>query len=127
VPVFALAALVVAGCAGPSVSDDGEATPDDLEISVTVGDGPTKLWTLQCSPPGGTLPKPAHACARLERLKNPFAPVPRNVACTEVYGGPQVADVRGRFRGRRLSAHFSRIDGCEIARWDRVRFLFPDT
>jgi hypothetical protein len=47
------------------------------------------------------------------------------VACTEIYGGPQVAEVRGTFKGRRIQARFTRANGCEIDRWDRHRFLFP--
>jgi hypothetical protein len=34
------------------------------------------------------------------------------------------AFVRGTFRGRRVSTRFARRNGCEIARWDRVAFLF---
>jgi hypothetical protein len=97
-----------------------------LEISISAGgkDGPTKLWTLSC-PGGGTLPQPTRACSRLDAVDKPFAPVPRDVACTEVYGGPQIADVSGRFHGRPVNAHFTRTDGCQIARWNKVRFLFP--
>ena len=59
------------------------------------------------------------------RLNRPFAPTPKNVACTQIYGGPQKALVTGRFRGTLVRASFSRTDGCELARWNRVRFLFP--
>ena len=52
--------------------------------------------------------------------------MPKDVACTEIYGGPQEADVRGTFRGRPVDAHFSRTNGCEIERWDTVQFLFPE-
>ena len=62
---------------------------------------------------------------KLARLRNPFAPVPRGIACTQIFGGPQVAVVTGTFRGRRLRATFTRRDGCEVARWEAVRFLFP--
>ena len=54
-------------------------------------------------------------------------PLPKGVACTEVYGGPQKAEVRGRFRNHRVLALFTRTNGCEIARWDKVQFLFPGT
>jgi len=33
--------------------------------------------------------------------------------------------VRGRLRGQRVASTFSRRDGCQIERWNRVRFLFP--
>jgi hypothetical protein len=84
-----------------------------------------RVWTLRCVPVGGTLPRRAAACRRLAPLRSPFAPTPKNVACTQIYGGPQEALVTGRFRGRPVHARFNRKDGCEIGRWDRVRFLFP--
>ena len=82
-------------------------------------------WTLRCAPAAGTLPNAATACRRLSALKAPFAPVPKDAACTEIYGGPQEALVTGRFRGQMIRARFSRRDGCQIARWNRVKFLFP--
>ena len=84
-----------------------------------------KTYTLRCAPAGGTLPRPAAACTRLTRLTHPFAATPRDTVCTQIYGGPQQALVTGRFRGHAIRARFSRTDGCEIARWDRVRLLFP--
>lgn len=84
-----------------------------------------KSYTLFCNPVGGTLPHRAAACRQLGRLKAPFAPTPQNVACSEIYGGPQKAVVVGRFRGRSVRATFNRRDGCEIERWNRVAFLFP--
>ena len=85
------------------------------------------VYTLRCAPAGGTLPLRAAACTRLMRLTRPFAPTPTNVACTQIYGGPQEALVTGRFRGKLVHARFGRKDGCEIARWNRVAFLFPGT
>jgi hypothetical protein len=61
----------------------------------------------------------------LAQIDDPFAPVPKDTACTQVYGGPQEADVTGTYRGRPVNAHFDRGNGCEIARWDKVAFLFP--
>ena len=110
-------------------SSEGEADESgttSLEISVTPGgEAPTKIWTLRC-PDGGTLPDAAEACDKLESMDDPFAPVPKDVACTEIYGGPQTAEVRGTFRGQRVNASFSRTNGCEIERWDKVQFLFPN-
>jgi hypothetical protein len=128
--VLAFVALVATGCSGRSANDEGQddAEPKtELEISVTPGgEAPTRVWTLNC-PDGGTLPDAAQACEQLEQLDDPFAPVPKNTACTQIYGGPQEADVRGTFRGRPVQAHFGRGNGCEIERWDRVAFLFPET
>ncbi|HEV8686498.1 MAG TPA: SSI family serine proteinase inhibitor [Gaiellaceae bacterium] len=98
-----------------------------LTITVWPGGkpGPSQTWTLRCSPVGGTLPAGAVACRRLADLKSPFTPVPPGTACTQVYGGPQTALVRGEFRGRRVWTYFRRRNGCEITRWKRVKFLFP--
>jgi hypothetical protein len=112
-------------------SSEGEGGGDEsgmtsLEISFTPGgEAPTKIWTLRC-PDGGTLPGAAEACEQLESLDDPFAPVPEDVACTQIYGGPQTADVRGTYKGRPIQAQFNRTNGCEIERWDKVQFLFPD-
>lgn len=96
-----------------------------LQISVSSDGHAFKKYSLQCNPVAGTLPHRAAACRKLLALSAPFAPTPKNVACTEIYGGPQRALVTGRLRGRLVRAHFSRKDGCEIDRWNRVRFLFP--
>jgi hypothetical protein len=112
--VILLAAILVASTSlNISVWPNGEGQPGK------------KTYTLRCAPLGGTLPHRAEACAKLARFTHPFAPTPKNMACTEIYGGPQEALVRGRLRGYSVSARFSRKDGCEIARWNRVRFLFP--
>ena len=84
-----------------------------------------RVYTLRCAPAAGTLPRRAAACRRLAELKAPFAPVPAGIACTQIYGGPQEALVTGKFRGVRIHARFNRRNGCEIGRWDRVKFLFP--
>ena len=129
---LAFVVLLATGCSGRTTDDDdGVESPGvlrtELEISVTPGgEAPTKVWTLNC-PDGGTLPNAAQACEQLLQLDDPFAPVPKDRACTQIYGGPQEADVRGTFRGRPVEAHFDRGNGCEIERWDKVGFLFPGT
>ena len=68
---------------------------------------------------GSTLPDPAAALEALgqhgEEIFFPQPGPPR--LCTQQYGGPQVAIVTGRYRGREVHSEFSRTDGCEIARW----------
>jgi Subtilisin inhibitor-like len=110
----------------PAVTVPRSAAGTKLEISVSIGgsEAPTKTWTLEC-PNGGTLPHPERACAKLAVMDDPFAPTPKDKACTQVFGGPEVADVTGTFRGKPVNAHFEKGNGCEIARWNRVEFLFP--
>jgi len=80
--------------------------------------GPAHMSVLHC-------PSVEAACRKLGAVPgNPFAPTPAGIACTQIYGGPEVALVVGRFRGRPVWARFHRRDGCGIARWNRVAFLF---
>ena len=80
-------------------------------------DGPRREWVVRC--PG------AAPCARLEQGGRAlFLPTPRGILCTDIYGGPQVAFVHGTLAGRHVWARFSRSDGCQIARWSRISFLF---
>ncbi|WP_337063297.1 SSI family serine proteinase inhibitor [Kineococcus sp. G2] len=100
--------------------------PASLTVTVDDGAGGTSTWTLECAADGtasGTHPDPAAACAALAAAGEPFAPVPPDTACTQVYGGPQRATVTGTWAGREVDARFTRTDGCEIARWDAVAAL----
>jgi hypothetical protein len=96
-----------------------------LTIVVLPGNGASAHhWTLRCGPPGGTLPHHAAACTKLARLKDPFAPVPADAMCAQIFGGPEIARVRGTYRGKRVNAVFNKKNGCEIDRWKRHAFLF---
>jgi len=78
-------------------------------------------WTLRCSPPRGSHPRPVVACRRLAAEgRTPFARPPQEIVCTKTYGGPQKARVVGLVAGKRVWATFTRTDGCEIGRWQRI-------
>ncbi len=62
-------------------------------------------------------------CATDAACEVPLAPTPPDVACTEIYGGPATATVKGTRDGEPVEAEFSRINGCEIARWDDAEAL----
>lgn len=127
VAAVALAALAATGCmsrADPDKATSGPLVDLQIEISIRGSEVPTKVWTLRC-PPGGTLPEAALACHRLGEIEDPFAPVPKGTACTQIYGGPEIADVSGTFDGKRIDTQFSRGNGCELERWNEVGFLFP--
>jgi hypothetical protein len=83
-------------------------------------------YALTCAPARGTVPHPARACRLLRRLgTDAFAPTPPATVCTEIYGGRAQARVRGLVGGRAVDARFSLSNGCEIARWNRVRAVVP--
>ena len=120
--MLALAAMVAAFTVA------GVAPATDRRITVWPhgpGEEGVGVWRVRCDPAGVTLPRRTVACRALAALERPFAPVPKDVACTQVYGGAQEARVTGTYRGRRIWARFKRTDGCEISRWNRHRFLFP--
>ncbi len=133
VVVLALAACGSSAGSGPTTSaaptdgpssgagsgGDGGATSLTITAKASA-DAPADSWTLTCDPAGGTHPDADAACAALAAATDPFAPTPRDQACTEIYGGPQTATVTGTFRGQPVNASFSRINGCEINRWDSL-------
>ena len=124
-----ISAAVLLAITFPAVgSAVGASAGTRLAISVWpqgLGAGkPVRELTLRCRPAGGTHPTPRRACRRLYSMDNPFAPVPSDMPCVLGAAGPQVAVVRGRFRGARVDARFDRSDSCEARRWARVAFLF---
>jgi hypothetical protein len=46
---------------------------------------------------------------------------PADRACTEIYGGGEVADITGTLDGSPVSTTVNRADGCGIADWDLLR------
>lgn len=100
----------------------------ELKVSVDPGNRNPMRWTLTCDPPGGDHPLAERACELLAQFAgqevDPFAPPRKDRACPEVYGGPDTATVSGVWRGRPVQASFSRVDGCEISRWDKLGPLF---
>jgi hypothetical protein len=126
-PVFVLA-LCLASCGGVTRTSSGpEAFGAQLQITVWP-QGASSLhviFSLHC-PAGAASSASEHAaCARLSRLnESSFAPVPRETICAQVYGGPQTAHVKGTIEGEPVEAFFNRGNGCEIARWEALGFLF---
>ena len=127
---FALAALAATAVAAAGAG--AASTSRHTALTITYWDDGSKtgdkdVWTLRCNPAAGTLARPAVACRRLNaggwRL---VAPVPAGSICTQIYGGPQVARVVGYLQGRRVWARFTRENGCQIARWNRLSpWLLP--
>jgi hypothetical protein len=130
---LALAVLLVAcarqGTPQPTAAEPGAAPATKLEIDVwPAGErkGERMEYTLTCEPVGGTHPDPGKACASLEKLgAKGFAPVPADRMCTQQYGGPMQARVRGVVAGQTVDARLAYTDGCQISRWDRLADVVP--
>ena len=90
------------------VDDDGASGPEQA-----------KSLTLDCASAAQSAP-----CAAVAKVTtSELAPTPGNVACSQLYGGPQTATIVGTLRGRHVDAGFSRVNGCETARWGHVKAL----
>ena len=122
------ALLVLAGCGDEPGPDRVAGSPTtELQVQVVPDAGATpRSWTLTCEPAGGDHPDPEAACADLARSPEPFATVPPDAVCTELYGGPQTAVVRGTSGGRAVELELSRTDGCRTEQWDRLGAVLPD-
>ncbi len=138
--------LVLAGCGGTSddgpgsgdapAAGDGGADPaaggisqpeNDLQVEIDLGDGSApQTWTLTCAGlVEGTHPAAQAACDHLDGLEQPFAPLDPDLMCSQQYGGPQTAQVRGRWGGEPVDLELSRVDGCRIAQWDALVPVLP--
>jgi hypothetical protein len=125
--VSLLAAFALGGWVAGSIAANGATF-----LKVTYWKDGSRLadrvtWTLGCNPARGTLSRPVVACRRLKaggvRL---FAPLPKDIVCTQIYGGPQMARVIGVVQGERVWATFQRRNGCEIGRWNGLSpWLLP--
>jgi hypothetical protein len=121
--LLAAVLLLASGCGEQTgkVADPvtpAETTGPTTELTITLDDGAGPVtWTLTCDPPGGTHPDALAACAALAEMAAPFAPVPKDLMCTQVYAGPERAVVTGTWQGQLVQASFKRTDGCEVARW----------
>jgi hypothetical protein len=127
--LVAVVAVALTGLAGGGTT----ATPaKTVSLVITYWDDEQSSavpvrWTLRCNPRGGTLPNRKQACAKLSTLTlGAFAQVPKNLLCTEIYGGPQRAVIKGTVGSTRIWASFRRRNGCEIERWSRFSpWLLP--
>jgi hypothetical protein len=123
-----LSALLLAA---PSAATTSPATSpgtstDSLTVAVQWAPGQSASWTLTCAPAGGTHPDARRACARLSTIPDAFAALPTGLACTQIWSGPERAHVTGTWQGRPVDREFSRVNGCETARWSEYRPLFTD-
>jgi hypothetical protein len=120
--VVVLAALaLVAGCGGDDSEETAQPPSQFADLKVVVNDGSQmKVAEFNCNAASDS--KECAAVAELD--PEVLEPVPGNKACTQQYGGPETATVKGTLRGEAVDAKFSRVNGCEIARWNAAKDLF---
>ena len=126
-----LLACLVAALAALAATGAAHAGSDVTRLTITIwpegqkSKTPARTWTLRCAPPGGTVPRPARACRALFANRSALEKPPRSRICTAIWGGPQVASIRGLVLGKPVRATIMRANGCEIHRWSRLAPLLP--
>ena len=119
--VLLAAVVLVAGCGeDDGTAETGQSATTELRVTVDDGSGEAKTTVITCDAPSDS--ETCQAIADMD--PKTFEPVPGNVACTQQYGGPETARVTGSLDGKDVDAKFSRVNGCEIARWDAAKPLF---
>ena len=110
--------LALAACGGTDVQEPGggsTAAPAPAapatNLKVTVWADPASAAaptsaTVDLTPAGATV--------------KDFTPTAADQPCTEIYGGPGKATVMGTLDGAAVNATFTRSNGCEIARWEKM-------
>lgn len=135
----AIFALALAGACGDDSADRAPTTAAPsvpaAELTIEAGSGelPDVLAASVTSngavAVSGYLEEPAAVAAALadpavvDRLVNGPA---TDVACTEQYGGPDVAHVTGTIGDDEVDTRFHRADGCGIADWELAQALLPE-
>ena len=123
-----LVAALLAGCGSDGGTQAGGPTGELASLVVTVDDdgakgaGQPRQLELECKAPTDSQACGAAAGVSAADLRE----TGDGVACTQIYGGPEEATIKGTIRGEDVDATFTRSDGCEIARWDKVKDLLAE-
>ncbi len=122
-----IAAAVLAGCGSDEPNPSAPGNDKLAQLTITVdsdgeGGAPAKELQLNCAEPTDSVACGAAAGVSARDL----APTPGDTACTQLFGGPETATIKGTIRGEPVDAQFSRRDGCEIERWKRVEALLAE-
>src|SRR3954452_10287431 len=123
-----LVVFALAGCGSDEASQAGGPTGELANLTVTVdndgakGAAKPQQLKLDCAKPTDSQACGAAAGVSAADLK----PTGADIACTEIYGGPEEATIKGTIRGDAVDATFKRTNGCEISRWERVEALLAE-
>lgn len=124
-PAVALT-LALAACGDDASSGSGHEERVALSVTVADGAGMKRRATLTCgsetaNATGFLRQRASQHCESARALTDLLATAPdHGRPCTEIYGGPQTAHVRGTIGPHRIDRRLTRKNGCEIADWDRV-------
>jgi hypothetical protein len=127
-----LLAVVAIACGEPSSDATSGGGSSDQVVSLKIevrarAGADAQTATLRCgqAPEAtGYIKDAAAACETAEASREVLIHgPPDNVACAEIYGGPQRARITGTLEGQRVDLEVTREDGCAIALWDELQPL----
>ncbi|MEU4691196.1 SSI family serine proteinase inhibitor [Actinoplanes sp. NPDC023714] len=114
----ALIALAVAVAGGPA------PRTTDLTLTYMAEAGFASAVKLSCDPAGGGHPKPADACAVLERIDADPDRLPAGDRMCVLLYQPVTAELKGVWRGRDVLWRHTYGNTCEMNRATGVLFQF---
>jgi len=100
-------------------------------VTAKPGAQPTETRLLcagKTAKPDATVPIPDEACALVEDHQAYLFPTAKSTAqaCTQQYGGPATATIKGTVRGKSVDLSLSRADGCKISQWTSLAPLLGE-
>lgn len=122
--------LILVACGGDETATDQNGSTDypdaSLEITYEHPETASHTYSVTCSDDtarleGAELDGEA-ACTALSDLqvRSRLLDGPADRACTEIYGGPETALIRGTIDGQDVDTVIDRTDGCGISDWDNL-------
>ncbi|MFJ2619914.1 hypothetical protein [Glutamicibacter sp. NPDC087344] len=126
--VMGIAGSFLTGCSAP------EASTPSADLNIVIRDDGKSVsheYRLLCNADqvleGSTLPTAKAACELLVAQPSILTePADPNRMCTEIYGGPNTAEVTGTLNGKTVNTSFDRHNGCAIGDWDNAAPLIGD-
>lgn len=130
-PFVSLGIVVLIACAEAGRGHGDRGGKPELRADLTVeGVADLRLsGTLRCGAgdrraTGSLAGRAAGLCRHLATSPDGFDSIgDADRGCTQVYGGPEHARIRGSLNGQRVDVQVRRRDGCEIADWKRLEWL----
>lgn len=128
-------AVALGGCGEADDPATQPAAAPDGTIELTVlfddGSGRKTTGTLTCRGSDrraeGALDgraSPAKLCAQADGIAELLTSKPdKGRTCTQIYGGPETAQITGTIEGDKVDRRFTRTNGCEIADFTRAAGL----
>jgi hypothetical protein len=130
-PVVALGIVLLIACSesGSGHSDRGSQPKARADLTVEGVAATPFSATLRCGDgksraTGSLAGHAAELCRHLATSPDVFDGIgDADRQCTQIYGGPEHARIRGSLDGHRVDIEVSRNDGCGIGDWKRLEWL----